>query len=65
MARPGPKNDAGSDAVVRPSMRKAINAKCKDCIYDPLAGGTWRQQTEACTITACSLWPLRPRSSAA
>lgn len=45
------------------SRQRAINAKCKDCIYDPLCGGgTWRQQTEACTITACALWPYRPRS---
>lgn len=45
------------------SMRKAINEKCKDCIYDPKSGlGTWRQQTEACTIKSCSLWPVRPIS---
>lgn len=43
------------------SFRKLIDAKCKDCIYDPLSGlGTWRQQTEACTIKSCSLWPVRP-----
>lgn len=46
------------------SMRAAINAKCKDCIYDPnCGGGTWRQQTEACTIKSCGLWPYRPRSA--
>jgi hypothetical protein len=45
------------------SMRKAINEKCKDCIYDPKSGGgTWRQQVEACTITTCSLWPMRPKA---
>jgi hypothetical protein len=39
----------------------AIAAKCKDCIYDPLSGGgTWRQQTEACAIKSCALWPYRP-----
>lgn len=44
-------------------MRAAINAKCKDCIYDPLSGqGNWRQQVTACTATDCSLWPLRPIS---
>lgn len=47
----------------RPSMRAAINRHCKDCIYDPLAGGTWRQQVEACTFTDCALYPLRPVSS--
>lgn len=44
------------------SMRAAINAKCKDCIYDDCAPGNWRQQVAACTISACSLWPYRPRS---
>ncbi len=45
------------------SMRKAINAKCKDCIYDPKSGlGTWRQQVEGCTSTNCALYPLRPVS---
>jgi hypothetical protein len=43
------------------SLRKAINEKCKDCIYDPLSGlGNWRQQVTACTIKTCSLWPVRP-----
>lgn len=39
------------------SLRTAINAKCKDCIYDRLAGGTWRRQVEACTATTCPLYP--------
>lgn len=48
----------------RPSMRKAIDAYCKGCIYDPLSGlGTWRQQTEGCTSTDCPLYELRPRTS--
>jgi hypothetical protein len=41
-------------------MRAAINAKCKDCIYDKLERGTWRQQAGACTITSCSLYEFRP-----
>ena len=46
------------------SMRKAIDAKCKDCIHDSQSGlGTWRQQTEACTMVDCSLWPYRPKSA--
>lgn len=49
--------------TLTPSLRKAINAKCKDCIYDPLSGlGTWRQQTEACPAKTCPLWPVRPIS---
>jgi hypothetical protein len=46
------------------SMRAAINAKCKDCIYDSCAPGNWRQQVQACTISTCSLWAYRPKSSA-
>lgn len=47
-----------------PSMRAAINAKCKDCIYDPMPGnGNWRQQVDACkSEKTCALWPFRPRS---
>lgn len=48
----------------KPSLRKAINEKCKDCIYDNLAPGNWRQQVEACTcVTSCPLWNVRPKSS--
>jgi hypothetical protein len=43
-------------------MRAAINMKCRDCIYDKCAPGTWRQQVEGCTIKSCSLWPYRPKS---
>ena len=46
------------------SLRKAINAKCKDCTYDPKShGGTWRQQVEACAVTLCPLHPVRPRAT--
>ena len=49
----------------RPSMRKAIDAMCKECIYDPFSGsGTWRQQTDGCTSTNCPLFDLRPRTEA-
>ena len=41
--------DGQRPAAARPSMRNAINAKCKDCLYDPVDGGNWRQQVEACT----------------
>lgn len=48
-----------------PSLRKSIDAKCKDCTYDDSNGlGTWRQQTELCTVTRCPLWPVRPVSKA-
>jgi hypothetical protein len=48
----------------RRSMRAAINAMCKACIYDPIGGqGTWRQQTEACTSKSCPLYDYRPVSA--
>lgn len=46
------------------SIRKAIDNKCKDCIYDDLAGGTWRRQTSACEDKECSLWEYRPLDTA-
>lgn len=47
------------------SLRAAINAKCKECIYDPIGGrGNWRQQVEACTALSCPLWLVRPTSKA-
>lgn len=43
-------------------MRKAINDKCKECNYDPLDKGNWRQQVQSCTYTDCSLYEYRPIS---
>ena len=45
------------------TRQKAINEKCKDCIYDELDKGTWRQQVGACTMTDCSLYEYRPLDS--
>jgi hypothetical protein len=42
------------------SLRKAINNKCKECIYDPYEPGTWRMQVEGCTSLHCPLYPVRP-----
>ena len=43
------------------SLRKAINAKCKECIYDPVgATGSWRQQVGDCTSYFCPLFEARP-----
>ena len=45
------------------SLRKAIDAKYKECIYDPIGGqGRWREQTENCTVKNCPLYPVRPKS---
>lgn len=41
-------------------MRDAINAKCRECIYDPLSRGTWREQVKECSSSSCPLYPLRP-----
>jgi hypothetical protein len=46
------------------SLRAAINAKCKDCIYDDLCPGTWLKQVEECTLTDCPLWSVRPKTAA-
>ncbi len=51
---------AGQDAAKRRGFRAAINRMCRDCIYDPGAGGTWRQQVEKCTSLACPLYAVRP-----
>ena len=49
--------------TVRRSLRSAINAKCKECIYDPIAGGgKWRHQVSECTSVTCPLFEVRPTS---
>lgn len=42
------------------SFRKAINTKCRDCIYDTLAEGTWLEQVFQCTMKDCGLYAYRP-----
>lgn len=42
------------------SRKTAIDAFCKQCIYDPSARGNWRQQVEACEATNCPLYAYRP-----
>jgi len=44
------------------SLRSAINAKCRECIYDKHGVGNWRQQVSACLVTKCALWVVRPQS---
>ena len=51
-----------SGCIVPMTRQKAIEVKCKDCIYDPLDDGTWRQQVERCELTDCALWNYRPKS---
>jgi hypothetical protein len=45
------------------SLRAAVDAKCKDCIYDSCAPGTWREQIAQCSAIRCPLWPVRPAPS--
>jgi hypothetical protein len=47
----------------RLGLRAAIDAKCRDCIYDPVAPGTWREQVAQCSAIGCRLWPVRPEPS--
>lgn len=41
-------------------LRSAVNDKCRECIYDPLARGTWREQVAACESGNCPLHEVRP-----
>jgi len=44
------------------SLRKAVNGKCRDCIHDELAAGTWLQQVALCPDDACPLYGVRPKT---
>ena len=45
----------------RLSLRAAIDAMCKSCLYDPGNGnGGWREQVQGCSSTSCPLHPVRP-----
>jgi hypothetical protein len=47
--------------MTRLSLRAAIDAKCKDCIYDPGSGnGGWREQVAGCCSSNCPLHSVRP-----
>ena len=43
------------------SLRKCINEKCRDCIYDSFIPGTWRQQVSLCGVKSCALYDVRPK----
>ena len=45
------------------SLRKAINEKCKDCIYDKCAPGNWKQQVTLCSVKSCPLYEVRPKTT--
>lgn len=46
----------------KPGLRGKIDAKCIDCIYDPLAQGKWREQVSNCTSPECPLYSVRAKS---
>ena len=45
------------------TRQEAINLKCKECAYDELDDGTWRQKVERCEITDWPLWKYKPEKS--
>ena len=45
------------------SLRKAIDIKCKDCIYHRHDAGTWRKQVALCESKSCPLWPVRTKGA--
>ena len=42
------------------SLRAAINANCKACIFDKGAPGTWLGQVTLCSVKTCELYDVRP-----
>ena len=42
------------------SLRAAVNAMCRSCVYDPLDYGTCAQQIACCTNRTCELYSKRP-----
>jgi len=45
------------------SLRKAIDQNCKNCAYDEITAGTWRQQVTLCGVKSCALYDVRPKST--
>ena len=45
------------------SLRRRINQNCRDCIYDEMAMGTWRQQMTLCTVNSCAFHEIRPKTT--
>jgi hypothetical protein len=41
-------------------LRKAVNAMCRSCTYDPTDLGTAAQQIACCTCRECPLHAVRP-----
>ena len=62
-AQQSPPDNTGKKQAARPSLRTAIDAMCRSCIYDAESGnGTWREQVQQCSSGNCALHPVRPLS---
>jgi len=48
--------------IKKTTRSQAIALKCKDCIFDSCAPGSWRKQVEECPSYDCALYLHRPRS---
>lgn len=59
MATP-PDTKTRKPKTAMPSRKKAIEDKCKECVYDVKGEGTWREQVKACCGFSCPLYPVRP-----
>lgn len=46
-----------------PSLRNAIDAKCRDCGGQEGGVRHWRVHVSACPVIACPLWSVRPIAS--
>ncbi len=46
----------------RPGLRGKVDAHCIQCIFDVSSPGNWRMQVGECTVTACPLYTVRPKS---
>lgn len=46
-----------------PSLRGAVDAKCRDCGGQEGGDRFWRLHVSACPVTACPLWRVRPIAS--
>ncbi len=49
--------------VSKGGFRARIDAKCCECIYDPISGnGSWRNQVDLCKSVTCPLYGVRTKS---
>lgn len=46
-----------------PSLRGAIDAKCRDCGGQEGGERFWRVHVSVCPVTTCPLWHVRPVAS--